>query len=89
MRADHPTTPGRKPTVSSPERARSRAALTALALVVLAPLALVGAGVAVSVTAATGPIGAGIAALALFTAPVAVPYLAVRGVTAAIERSQA
>jgi len=88
MRTDYPTTPG-KTTVPSGRHPRSRAVLTALALVVLAPLALVGALVAVGVTATTGPLGAGVAAVALFTAPVLLPWVAVRGAVTAMERRQA
>jgi hypothetical protein len=62
--------------------------LTALAVVVLAPLALVAALLAVGVTAATGPLGAGVAALALFAAPVLLPWAAVQGATAVVERGQ-
>jgi hypothetical protein len=87
MRTEHPTS-HRTTTVSSGEH-RSRAVLTALALVILAPLALVGALVAVGVTAATGPLGAGVAAVALFTVPVLLPWVAVRGAVTAMEHRQA
>lgn len=87
MRTDHPL-PHRTTTVPSDSHHRSRALLTALALVVLAPLALAGALFAVGVAAATGPIGAGVAALLVLSAPVTVPYLAVRGVTAAFDRGR-
>ncbi|WP_254831815.1 hypothetical protein [Haloglomus salinum] len=88
MRTEHPSTPGTT-TVSSGNHHRSRALLTALALAVLAPLALVGALFAVGVAAATGPLGAGVAAVALFTVPVLLPWVAVRGVVTAMEHRQA
>jgi hypothetical protein len=87
MRTEHPTS-HRTTTVSSGTHGRGRAVLTALALVVLAPLALVGALVAVGITATTGPLGAGVAAVALFTAPVLLPWVAVRGAVTAMEHRQ-
>jgi hypothetical protein len=89
MEADYLPSPEPKTTVSSRRHARSRAVLTALASLMLAPLALVGAVVAVGITAATGPLGASLAAVALFAAPVLLPWLAVNSVTAAIEHGQA
>ncbi|WP_254823363.1 hypothetical protein [Haloglomus halophilum] len=86
MRTEHPTS-HRTTTVSSGKH-RSRAALTVLALVALAPLAFVGALVAVGITATTGPLGAGVAAVALFTAPVLLPWVAVRGAVTAMEHRQ-
>ena len=84
MRLDHPLP--RLPTVE--HGSYERVLVVALVLVALPP-ALVGAVAATGALAVAGPIGAAAAAMALFAAPVVVPWVAVRAVVAAVEHGQA
>jgi hypothetical protein len=83
MRADHHNSHRRSTaTGGTNERAVS------VALVLLALPAAFAALLAAGAVVTTGPVGAGAVAVGLFTAPVLLPWLAVRGAVAVVERGQ-